>query len=68
MDVIAAHQHGFHNVVASMGNGSSRESQVSALRNIASTFVLALDPDNAGREATLRSPPIVPGRFSSVAR
>ena len=54
MDVIAAHQHGFHNVVASMGTALT-ESQVSALRNIASTFVLALDPDNAGREATLRS-------------
>ena len=54
MDVIAAHQHGFRNVVASMGTALT-ESQVSALRNIASTFVLALDPDNAGREATLRS-------------
>ena len=54
MDVIAAHQHGFQNVVASMGTALT-ESQVSALRNIASTFVLALDPDNAGREATLRS-------------
>ena len=54
MDVIAAHQHGFHNVVASMGTALT-ESQVSALRNIASTFVLALDPDNAGQEATLRS-------------
>ena len=54
MDVIAAHQHGFHNVVASMGTALT-ERQVSSLRNIASTFVLALDPDNAGQEATLRS-------------
>ena len=54
MDVIAAHQHGFHNVVASMGTALT-ERQVSALRNIASNFVLALDPDNAGQQATLRS-------------
>ena len=54
MDVIAAHQHGFHNVVASMGTALT-ERQVSSLRNQASTFVLALDPDNAGQEATLRS-------------
>ena len=54
MDVIAAHQHGFRNVVASMGTALT-EHQVSGLRALASTFVLALDPDNAGREATLRS-------------
>ena len=54
MDVMAAHQHGFSNVVASMGTALT-ERQVGALRNIASTFVLALDPDNAGQEATLRS-------------
>ena len=54
MDVIAAHQHGFQNVVASMGTALT-EQQVSGLRAIASTFVLALDPDNAGKEATLRS-------------
>jgi DNA primase len=54
MDVIAAHQHGFRNVVASMGTALT-EHQVSALRSLATTFVLALDPDNAGREATLRS-------------
>lgn len=54
MDVIAAHQHGFPNVVASMGTALT-EHQVGAVQSIASTFVLALDPDNAGREATLRS-------------
>ena len=54
MDVIAAHQHGFQNVVASMGTALT-EQQVSRLRALASTFVLALDPDNAGKEATLRS-------------
>ncbi|MBF8267898.1 MAG: primase [Dehalococcoidia bacterium] len=54
MDAIAAHQHGFHNVVASMGTAIT-EHQVSALKSLASTFVLALDPDSAGQEATLRS-------------
>ena len=54
MDVIAAHEHGFTNVVASMGTALT-ESQVSQLRTLARDFVLALDPDAAGQEATLRS-------------
>ncbi|MBI4282520.1 MAG: DNA primase [Chloroflexi bacterium] len=54
MDAIAAHQYGFQNVVASMGTALT-EQQVSRLKSLASTFVLALDPDNAGKEATLRS-------------
>ena len=54
MDVIAAHQHGYHNVVASMGTALT-ENQVSQLKSLATNFVLALDPDAAGQEATLRS-------------
>ena len=54
MDVIAAHQHGYHNVVASMGTALT-ENQVSQLKSLAKNFVLALDPDTAGQEATLRS-------------
>ena len=54
MDVIAAHQLGYTNVVASMGTALT-ERQVSQLRSLASSFVLALDPDTAGREATLRA-------------
>ena len=54
MDVIAAHQHGYTNVVASMGTALT-EQQVALLRNVTTNFVQALDPDNAGREATLRS-------------
>ena len=54
MDVIAAHQHGFTNVVASMGTALT-EQQVGLLRGATSNYVLALDPDTAGREATLRS-------------
>ena len=54
MDAIAAHEHGYKNVVASMGTALT-ENQVSQLRSLARDFVLALDPDNAGQEATLRS-------------
>ena len=54
MDVIAAHQHGFSYVVASMGTALT-EQQVKVIKNRASNVALALDPDSAGREATLRS-------------
>ena len=54
MDAIAAHEHGYTNVVASMGTALT-ENQVSQLRSLAQDFVLALDPDAAGQEATLRS-------------
>lgn len=54
MDAIAAHQRGFRNVVASMGTALT-EHQVALLRGLAPRFVLALDPDTAGREATRRS-------------
>lgn len=54
MDAIAAHEHGFTNVVASMGTALTAN-QVSQLRSLAQSYVLALDPDAAGQEATLRS-------------
>ena len=54
MDVIAAHEYGYKNVVASMGTALTVE-QVRQLKNLAKTFVLALDQDVAGQEATLRS-------------
>ena len=54
MDVIAAHQYGYTNVVASMGTALT-ENQVSQLKSLATNFILALDPDTAGQEATLRS-------------
>ena len=54
MDAIAAHQFGYTNVVASMGTALT-EQQVSQLKPLATNFVLALDPDAAGQEATLRS-------------
>ena len=54
MDVIAAHQNGYNNVVASMGTAITKQ-QVGALKLIGNEFVLALDADFAGQEATLRS-------------
>ncbi len=54
MDVIAAHQLGRKNVVASMGTALT-ERQVHLVRSLAKTVVQALDPDAAGQEATLRS-------------
>jgi DNA primase len=54
MDVIAAHEHGYDNVVASMGTALT-ERQVALLKRAAPAIVLALDADNAGSEATIRS-------------
>jgi DNA primase len=62
MDAIVAHQHGFSNVVASMGTALT-EQQVALVHALvrgggsqaAAQAVLALDPDAAGQEATLRS-------------
>jgi DNA primase len=54
MDAIAAHQHGFANVVASMGTALS-ERQVRLLKRFSRDVVLALDADTAGQEATLRA-------------
>lgn len=54
MDALMAHQHGYTNVVASMGTALTAR-QVEALRGLADSFILALDMDAAGQEATLRS-------------
>lgn len=53
MDVIGAHQHGYTNVVASMGTALT-ESHLHQLKRYTSTLILALDPDVAGQQATLR--------------
>ena len=53
-DVVSAHQHGFNNVVASMGTALTKF-QVSRLLATSQNFVLALDPDAAGQMATFRS-------------
>jgi DNA primase len=54
MDAIMAHQNGFNNVVASMGTALT-EQQVSQVRRLTSQVTMALDPDVAGQQATLRS-------------
>jgi len=54
MDAITAHQHGFANVVASMGTALG-ERQVRLLKRFSRDVVLALDADSAGQEATLRA-------------
>ena len=54
MDVIAAHQDGFTNVVSAMGTALT-EKQLRLLKRYAPRVVLALDPDVAGDRATLRS-------------
>jgi len=53
MDALAAHQHGFHNVVASLGTALT-EHQFKLLQKLAPKIVLALDPDTAGVNAMLR--------------
>jgi DNA primase len=54
MDVIAAHQHGITNVVASMGTALT-ERQIRTLERFKSRILLAMDADAAGIEATLRA-------------
>ena len=53
MDVIAAHEHGYRNVVASMGTALT-EHQVALLHSRTPQIVLALDPDAAGQGAMFR--------------
>lgn len=53
MDVIAAHQHGFQNVVACMGTSLTSD-QLQQLHRFTNNFVLALDADAAGQQATIR--------------
>ena len=53
MDVLQAHQHGVANVVAQMGTALT-EGQLKLLSRFTRSFVLALDPDAAGNQATLR--------------
>jgi DNA primase len=53
MDVLACHQFGETNVVASMGTALT-EPQLKLLKRYTNTFILALDADTAGQAATLR--------------
>ncbi len=49
MDALAAHQHGFHNVVASLGTALT-EHQFKQLQKLAPRIVLALDPGYGGHQ------------------
>ncbi|MGD2165014.1 MAG: DNA primase [Anaerolineae bacterium] len=53
MDVMQAHQAGYENVVAQMGTALT-EAQLKKLQRYSKRMILALDPDAAGVQATLR--------------
>ena len=72
MDVIAAHEHGFTNVVASMGTAVTGE-QLDALTRYSTaggtgTVVLCLDSDAAGEAATMRALESVTAELSTGRR
>jgi DNA primase len=52
-DVILVHQEGFQNVISPMGTALT-EVQMRMLKRFTRNFVMALDPDAAGKKATLR--------------
>jgi DNA primase len=54
MDAVMAHQHGFHNVVATLGTAIT-EQHLRVLRRQVDDILLALDPDAAGQAATWRA-------------
>jgi DNA primase len=54
MDVLAAHQHGYSNVIASMGTAMT-DKQLAILKGLTRNLILALDADTAGEEAVSRS-------------
>lgn len=53
MDVIAAHQFGYENVVGAMGTALT-EQQIGLVKRLSKRIVLALDADAAGQMATVR--------------
>jgi DNA primase len=58
VDVLMAHQHGFKNIVASMGTALT-EAQVRILKKLTKSFTLAMDADAAGEQASLRGLEVV---------
>lgn len=52
-DVLAAHQYGFNNVVASLGTALT-EKHITIIKKLTKSLTLALDADAAGEMATLR--------------
>ena len=63
MDVLAAHQYGMANVVASMGT-SLTQKQVGLIKRLTRNLTLALDADAAGDQATLRGLEVARQAFS----
>lgn len=53
MDVVAAHQYGIKNVVATLGTALTRE-QIKLLQRYTDEIVIAYDADVAGMQATIR--------------
>jgi DNA primase len=60
MDVIAAHQHGIRNVVATLGTALT-EKHVQILKRFTKRVTLAMDADAAGQEAMNRGLAVVEG-------
>jgi DNA primase len=60
-DVLALHQAGVENVVASMGTALT-EDQLAELRRLGKTVHLALDADDAGQDAMLRAARVAAGK------
>jgi DNA primase len=60
MDVIALHQAGFGNAVASLGTAFTIQ-QATLLKRYTSDILLAYDSDQAGIKAALRAIPILRG-------
>jgi DNA primase len=66
MDVLAAHQFGYRNVVASMGTAIA-EAQLGLLKRFTRNVVLALDADTAGQTAMVRALEALPTGESESA-
>lgn len=55
MDVIQAHQAGYHNVIAQMGTAMTETQLKQLVPGLAERIIMALDSDAAGQNATRRS-------------
>jgi DNA primase len=60
MDVLALRQHGISNVVASLGTALTSD-QIRRLKGYTKDVIALFDPDDAGREAALKSFPLFVG-------
>ncbi|MHB1161213.1 MAG: DNA primase [Chloroflexota bacterium] len=65
-DAVMAHQYGFRNVVAALGT-SVTDRQMGLLKRWASELCFALDPDEAGQEATVRGLSVAMGALERSA-